>query len=138
MNEDEIFDKPPLKKKRVLTEKQKEALAKGRARVSANRKAKDKTSVELKTEQREEKRVLSKKQLEALETVKKNENKKNKLDNWDEKKSKILSTMPDVKSYDLLNNYLDNISEDDILDDKKLKNKIGQMAKHLHDRTLNL
>lgn len=139
MNEEEIFEKPPPKKKRVLTEKQKEALAKGRAKVKSNRNVvKNMESQEIKQIEREEKRVLSKKQQEALETVMKNENKKNKLETWDDMKSKMLSTMPDVNSYDLLNNYLDKLSEDDIMDDKKLKNKIGQMAKHLHDRTLNL
>ena len=136
MNEEEIFQKPPPKKKRVLTEKQKEALAKGRARVRENKKAKDKTSVELKTEQREEKKKLTKKQQEALEVVKKTEFKKKKNDEWDDKKSKILATMPDEKSFNLLNNYLDTIKEEDVLDDKLLRKRIGQMAKHLHDRTL--
>ena len=127
IKEEEIFEKPK-KAKRVLTEKQKEALAKGRAKVKEN-KAK-KTSAELKKEQREEKKVLSKRQLKALEQVKKNKT----LDEWDETKSNILATMPDVDSYNLLNNYLDKLTPEDILDKKVLKHKIGSFAKHLHER----
>ena len=44
--------------------------------------------------------------------------------------------MPDEESFNLLNNYLDTIKEDEVLDDKLLRKRIGQMAKHLHDRTL--
>ena len=127
IKEEEIFEKPK-KPKRVLTEKQKEALAKGRAKVREN-KAK-KTSAELKKEQREEKKVLSKRQLKALEQVKKNKT----LDEWDETKSNVLATMPDVDSYNLLNNYLDKLTPEDILDKKVLKHKIGSFAKHLHER----
>ena len=127
IKEEEIFEKPK-KAKRVLTEKQKEALAKGRAKVREN-KAK-KTSAELKKEQREEKKVLSKRQLKALEQVKKNKT----LDEWDETKSNVLATMPDVDSYNLLNNYLDKLTPEDILDKKVLKHKIGSFAKHLHER----
>ena len=127
IKEEEIFEKPK-KPKRVLTEKQKEALAKGRAKVKEN-KAK-KTSAELKKEQREEKKVLSKRQLKALEKVKKNKT----LDEWDETKSNVLATMPDVDSYNLLNNYLDTLTPEDILDKKVLKHKIGSFAKHLHER----
>ena len=130
--EEEIFEKPKPKPKRVLTEKQKEALAKGRAKVKENKEKKLKSSAELKKEQREEKKTLSKRQQKALEQVKKNK----KLDEWDEKKSNILATMPDEDSYNLLNNYLDKLSPDDILDQKVLKNKIGLFAKHLHERTI--
>tara|TARA_R100000805_G_scaffold18836_1_gene25264 strand:+ start:2428 stop:2823 length:396 start_codon:yes stop_codon:yes gene_type:complete len=129
--EEEIFEKPKPKPKRVLTEKQKEALAKGRAKVKENKEKKLKSSAELKKEQREEKKTLSKRQQKALEQVKKNK----KLDEWDEKKSNILATMPDEDSYNLLNNYLDKLSPEDILDPKVLKNKIGLFAKHLHERT---
>ena len=132
MSEEEIFEKPKPKPKRTLTEKQKEALAKGRARVKENKAKKLKTSEELKQEQRQEKKQLSKRQQKALEQVKKNK----QLDEWDETKSNILATMPDEKSYDLLNNYLDKLTDDDILDKKVLKNKIGLFAKHLHERTI--
>jgi phage-related protein len=131
MDEEEIFDKPKTKPKRVLTEKQKEALARGRAKVKENKEKKLKSSVELKKEQREEKKTLSKRQLKALEQVRKNKI----LDTWDETKSNILATMPDEDSYNLLNNYLDKLSDEDILDKKVLKNKIGSFAKHLHERT---
>ena len=130
--EEEIFEKPKPKPKRVLTQKQKEALAKGRAKVKENKEKKLKSSAELKKEQREEKKNLSKRQQKALEQVKKNK----KLDEWDETKSNILATMPDEDSYNLLNNYLDKLSPDDILDQKVLKNKIGLFAKHLHERTI--
>ena len=124
MSEEEIFEKPKPKPKRTLTEKQKEALAKGRAKVKENKAKKLKSSVELKQEQRQEKK--------ALEQVRKNK----QLDEWDETKSNVLATMPDEKSYDLLNSYLDKLTDDDILDKKVLKNKIGLFAKHLHERTI--
>ena len=130
--EEEIFEKPKPKPKRVLTEKQKEALAKGRAKVKENKEKKLKSSVELKTEQREEKKKLTKRQEKALEQVRKNK----KLDEWDEMKCNMLSTMPDENSYNLLNNYLDKLTEEDILDKKTLKSKIGLFAKHLHERAI--
>ena len=134
-----IFIKPeeveePKKRgrpKRQLTEKQLEALAKGRDRVKRNREEKLKSSQELKKEQRAEKKELTKRQKVALEKVKRTK----ALDNWDEKKAKVLEKMPDEDSFNTLKNYLDTISEDDVLDEKKLKFKLANMAHHLHMRT---
>tara|TARA_R100000655_G_scaffold65173_1_gene103686 strand:+ start:12285 stop:12761 length:477 start_codon:yes stop_codon:yes gene_type:complete len=133
VSEEELVEEPKKKgrPKRQLTEKQLEALAKGRDRVKKNREAKLKSSQELKKEQRAEKKELTKRQKAALEKVKKNK----ALDLWDEKKSKVLETMPDEDSFNTLKNYLDTISEDDIMDEKKLKFKLANMAHHLHMRT---
>lgn len=130
------------KKKRVLTEKQKKALQDGRIRAKAKRdkertekEKKMKSSQELKKEQRDLKKKLSKRQEEALEKVRKREADKTKLEDWEEKKGKLLETMPDEATFITLNNYLDNIKPEDVLNEQKLKYKLAVFAKHLHDRT---
>ena len=72
VSEEELVEEPKKKgrPKRQLTEKQLEALAKGRDRVKKNREAKLKSSQELKKEQRAEKKELTKRQKAALEKVK--------------------------------------------------------------------
>ena len=135
-NVEEIFDKKP-RKKRVLTDKQKEALAKGRAKVKENKlkkKGVDQSSVELKQEQREIKRELTKRQKTALEKVRATEAKNKKLDKWEDMKSEVLGNMPDERSFNILHAYLEAIPKEDILDDTKLKGRLAHMTKHLIDR----
>ncbi len=129
---------PPPKKKRVLTAKQKEALAKGRERVKANREAKLKSSVELKQEQRAEKKEkkavqLSIKEQRRIDTRKKKEDQI--VEDWEKKKYTTLSSMNDMNSYNTLEAYLDTISREDILDknrlEKKLKNMVGYLQKKI-------
>ena len=129
---------PPPKKKRVLTAKQKEALAKGRERVRANREAKLKSSVELKQEQRAEKKEkkavqLSIKEQRRIDTRKKKEDQI--VEDWEKKKYTTLSSMNDMNSYNTLEAYLDTISREDILDkgklEKKLKNMVGYLQKKI-------
>jgi len=130
------------KKKRVLTEKQKKALQDGRIRAKAKREKErtekekqQKTSQELKKEQRELKKKLTQRQSDALEKVRKREGDKKKLEDWEEKKGKILETMPDEASFITLNNYLDHIKPEDVLNEQKLKYKLAVFAKHLHGRS---
>ena len=134
---EEIFDKKP-KKKRVLTEKQKEALAKGRAKVKENKlkkKGEEESSVELKKEQREIKKQLTKRQAAALEKVRETENKNKKLEEWDILKNEALSKMPDERSFNIMNSYLDLIPEEDLLSNHKIKGRLAHMAKHLTARS---
>tara|TARA_R100000773_G_C4150900_1_gene73029 strand:- start:107 stop:529 length:423 start_codon:yes stop_codon:yes gene_type:complete len=134
---EEIFDKKP-KKKRVLTEKQKEALAKGRAKVKENKlkkKGVEESSVELKKEQREIKKQLTKRQAAALEKVRETENKNKKLEEWDILKNEALSKMPDERSFNIMNSYLDLIPEEDLLSNHKIKGRLAHMAKHLTARS---
>ena len=134
---EEIFDKKP-KKKRVLTEKQKEALAKGRAKVKENKLKKkgiEESSVELKKEQREIKKQLTKRQAAALEKVRETENKNKKLEEWDILKNEALSKMPDERSFNIMNSYLDLIPEEDLLSNHKIKGRLAHMAKHLTARS---
>ena len=70
-NEDDIVKKPE-KKKRVLTEAQKEGLARGRAKMKAMREAKKREEIEKelakekKKEEAKKKRELKKKEAEGL------------------------------------------------------------------------
>ena len=155
MNVEEIFIKDEVKQepkenldikvvekpKRKLTEKQKKALQEGRKRAKAKRdgekKEKEKemkSSQELKKEQRDLKKKLTKRQQEALEKVQARQNRKKVLDNWDIRKSEILETMPDEASFITLNNYLDTLTDDDVVNEPKLKYKLAVFAKHLHER----
>tara|TARA_R100000353_G_scaffold113014_2_gene80940 strand:- start:360 stop:830 length:471 start_codon:yes stop_codon:yes gene_type:complete len=133
----QIVEKP----KRKLTDKQKQALQEGRRKAKAKRdnekkqKQKElKTSQELKKEQRDLKKKLTKRQQEALEKVQARQNRKKTLDAWDETKSKVLETMPDEGSFITLNNYLDTLTDEDVLNEQKLKYKLAVFAKHLHER----
>jgi hypothetical protein len=133
----QIVEKP----KRKLTDKQKQALQEGRRKAKAKRdnekkqKQKElKTSQELKKEQRDLKKKLTKRQQEALEKVQARQNRKKVLDAWDETKSKVLETMPDEGSFITLNNYLDTLTDEDVLNEQKLKYKLAVFAKHLHER----
>lgn len=133
-----IVEKP----KRKLTDKQKKALQEGRAKAKAKRdmekKEKEKeikSSQELKKEQRELKKKLTKKQEVALEKVKKRQMDKKTLEAWEDKKCKILESMPDEGSFITLNNYLDTLTDADVLNEDKLKYKLAVFAKHLHDRS---
>jgi hypothetical protein len=86
--EEEVFEKP--KKKRVLTDAQKEALAKGRARVKANREAKKKDEIEkqvLKEKQKDERSQLKQVEKQKAEALKE---KKAKLTAQEKARQRIL------------------------------------------------
>jgi hypothetical protein len=142
LNEDEILDKP-VKKKRVLTDKQKEGLARGRAKVKANREAKlkEKLEAELNKEKKKEeakaKRELKKKEAEGLKlqqtekTTQKAEKKvkisnqeealnrikarerQKKIDAFHSLKYKCLESLPDEKSFKALDTVLTNTITED-------------------------
>lgn len=142
LKEDDVFDKKP-KPKRQLTEKQKEALAEGRRKAKAKRQAKIEEEAkaaalkQIKKEQKDlekankiaakEKETKKKKlsqQEQAREKVKTFE-KQRKLKKYNDVKSEVMGKLSSVAEFDCMEKILSNISEDDILDDTKLKNKLG-------------
>ena len=145
LKEDEVFDKkkPEGKPKRQLTEKQKEALAEGRRKAKAKRQAKleDEAKAaamkQIKKEQKDiekankvaakEKDSKKKKltqQEQAREKVKLFEKEK-KVKKYDDLKASVMEKCSSVAEFDCMAKILSNISEEDILDDNKLKSKIG-------------
>ncbi len=130
-----IKEKPP-KKKRVLTEAQKEALAKGRRKVRENRlnaEKNKKDSIELKKEQRETKKELTKAQKRQRESRKKMlENEK--LEKWEDTKHEALGKLSCSMAYKTMESYLDTLTRAEILDDEKLKSRLKFMVTHLEKR----
>lgn len=110
--------------KKELSEKQLEALAKGRAKVKANRL---KTSQQYKLEQREQKKELTKRQKKALENVRKTK----KLDEWDETKANVLSKLPDENSFNTCKAFLDTLTDEEILNEQKRNDKLLIMCRHI-------
>ena len=135
-NPEDIFVKDtPAKPKRTLTDKQLEGLAKGRAKVKANKEAKKKlpSSAELKKAQRQDKKELSKgqqRQKIAKEKMERNE----KMDKWEEIKYDALGKLNCSLAYSTMEKYLNSVTEDDIMDSVKLNNKLTYMVSHLEKR----
>ena len=135
-NPEDIFVKDtPAKPKRTLTDKQLEGLAKGRAKVKANKEAKKKlpSSAELKKAQRQDKKELSKgqqRQKIAKEKMERNE----KMDKWEETKYDALGKLNCSLAYSTMEKYLNSVTEDDIMDSVKLNNKLTYMVSHLEKR----
>jgi len=142
LNEDNVFDKKP-KPKRQLTEKQKEALAEGRRKAKAKRQAKleDEAKAaamkQIKKEQKDiekankiaakEKDNKKKKltqQEQAREKVKTFE-KQGKIKKYNDLKTSVMEKCSTLAEFDCMEKILSNISEDDILDESKLKAKLG-------------
>tara|TARA_R110002153_G_scaffold79110_1_gene201969 strand:+ start:3050 stop:3571 length:522 start_codon:yes stop_codon:yes gene_type:complete len=158
----EIFAEPeeiePVeeKPKRILSDKQIEALAKGRAKVSENRekkrkqlleKKKDaefvKQAIEEKIASREEKKrvlkgqrekgkrekLLAKKAEEERKKLEKEEAEKPnpKIEQWITEREKALDNCQCIEEFDELSTHLDTITEEDILDDKKLHSKLNKI-----------
>ena len=151
LKEDEVFDKKP-KAKRQLTEKQKEALAEGRRKAKAKRQAKLEEEAkaaalkQIKKEQKDlekankiaakEKETKKKKlsqQEQAREKVKTFE-KQRKIKKYNDVKSEVMGRLSSVAEFDCMEKILSNISEDDILDDTKLKNKLSSYINYAKNR----
>ena len=145
--EEEIFVKP-VKKKRQLTEKQKEALANGRAKAKAKRdavKAKEAEKVAM-TKLRKEQRDIEKakaieatgrsnkkekltQQESAREKVRKMEYDR-KYKKYNDKKTEILGKCESVAQFDTITRILNGVSEEDIMDGDKLKHKLHSYIEH--------
>ncbi len=154
--EDEVFNKPE-KKKRKLTDKQKEALATGRAKAKAKRDAIKNAELEkqaLKKVKKEQKDIEKAKNLETSnknvkkqklkdqdvvrEKIKKREYDR-KYKKYTDVKTSILEKCPNVKHYDALNTILkQNITEEDIMDEARMKDKLHNIItyakKHMENK----
>ena len=131
--EDIFIKEEPKKKKRVLTQAQKDALAKGRAKVKENKAKKIKSTAELKKEQRAVKKELTKAQKRQAEAKKKMEDNE-KLEKWEDKKYQALGNLSCSMAYKTMESYLNTLKPEEILDDNKLKDRLGFMVKHLELR----
>ena len=146
LKEDEVFDKQPKeskpKPKRKLTEKQLEALAEGRRKAKAKRQAKlveeakaaavkqikqeqkdiEKANKIAKNEKDNKKKKLTQ-QEQSREKVKTFE-KERKIKKYNDVKTAVMEKCGSVAEFDCMAKILSNVSEDDILDDIKMKNKL--------------
>jgi hypothetical protein len=130
---DNVVEAPaPKKKARKLTDKQKEALAKGRQRAKEKRAlklaedVKFRDSVELKTEQRTKKKVNKKRQ-DAMAKMLRNE----KISQFDSKVNHILSQQNCSLTYATMEKYCETFTEEDKVNPDKAKTKILGMIQHL-------
>ncbi len=147
--EEEVVEKP----KRVLSEKQIDALARGRAKVAENRekkrklllkKKKDedfvKQAIEEKIANRVEKRAklksereqskrdkLLEKKRQAQAKQEEEQNNSQKIENWVKEREKALDNCETIEEFDELSGHLDSITEEDILDNKKLHTKLNKI-----------
>lgn len=138
--EDKDIDEEPPKKKRNLSDKQLEALAKGRARVAENRLLKNKTKKEDSKfcedgiKQRREavsaKRQEKKREIPITATSghrAKLKAREDKLSNWSVLKDKCLTECKTTSDYDDLSNHLNTITEEDVIDGDLLLNKLNNI-----------
>ena len=146
---EEIFIKPDMrieekpKKKRQLTEKQLEGLAKGRAKAKANRDKKKKEeekqkkydSQKLKQEQREVKKKKKAEQKETKESIALRKVRENsKVKKFEDLKYQQLSKLDNEDTFKTMNAYLNTLSKEDIIDDKRLNKKLSNMVEYLEKK----
>ena len=155
MSDSELFDnieiKPVVKKKRVLTQKQLDNLAKGRSKMKAKREALKKEQDQKGLLKKEKKAVKENTTIKKQNKVKKKQNKKlneeamthreklilnkqkkqqaDKLSKFDDLKSKWLCKTETLEDYDLVKEELESIPEEDILDDGKLQSSLLDIMK---------
>ena len=134
---EEAFEKPK-KSKRKLTQKQIDALAKGRARMAEKRKQKlandkmEKAAVKQKKEQRAVARNTLKEQ-EVLEKIKireKEEAKRNKIEErakiWEDARVHCLGKCKTVEQYGKVEEILNKVKFDDFKDPDGIENRFRQ------------
>ena len=139
---EEIFEEAvpePTKRKKQLSQKQLDGLAKGRAKVAERRAEKkklaeqqkhfDEKMIEQKVENRKKKREAIKTDEEETwrkTLVAKSQNKV-KIQNFKTLRTKYLKRCQTAEDFDELKGRLDEITEEDILDNDRLKNKLIKM-----------
>jgi len=151
---EEIFVKEPkeeppqkpkgVRKKRELTEAQREGLRKGREKMKARRLAKLKEQVREEViaeapESRPARKIIRDKQIEKMRKAleeKESAIRKQKRERYDSLKYKVLGSMTSVKDFDTLSNLLEEITDDDIYDDEILKTKINDLFTRVHGKPL--
>lgn len=137
---EEAFEKKE-KPKRKLTQKQLDALARGRARKNEKLKIKkeqakeEKKAVEMRKEQRAIARNLRKEQ-EILEKIKIKEReafklklKEDRKKKWEEARCVALSKCSSEAQYNEVVKYLDKVEEDDFNDDESISKKFETIFK---------
>lgn len=150
--EEGIKPKKEPKKKREISEAQRQALAKGRARVKANREAKKKAeeaekkkqaklereAVKKAKEEAKTQKLQKKKQLTEQEEIKKNKMEKEEgmIADFHKLKEKHFSGLKNFEAVDkMLNSY---ITRDDILKGSDhLQNKVGFLVMSADKKFLN-
>tara|TARA_R110000744_G_scaffold264176_1_gene378447 strand:- start:771 stop:1220 length:450 start_codon:yes stop_codon:yes gene_type:complete len=139
---EEIFEEAvpePTKRKKQLSQKQLDGLAKGRAKVAERRAEKkrlaeqgkvfDAKMIEQKADNRNKKREIMKSNEEEeyrLMLEKRSENSV-KIENYKTLRTKYLKRCQTAEDFDELKRRLDGITEEDILDNDRLKNKLIKM-----------
>ena len=139
---EEIFEEAvpePTKRKKQLSQKQLDGLAKGRAKVAERRAEKkrlaeqgkvfDAKMIEQKADNRNKKREIMKsnEEEEYRLMLEKRSEISNKINNFKTLRTKYLKRCQTAEDFDELKRRLDGITEEDILDNDRLKNKLIKM-----------
>tara|TARA_R110002167_G_C12610132_1_gene645852 strand:+ start:919 stop:1368 length:450 start_codon:yes stop_codon:yes gene_type:complete len=135
---EEIFEEAvpePTKRKKQLSQKQLDGLAKGRAKVAERRAEKkrlaefDVKMIEQKAENRNKKKEIMKntEEEEHRLMLEKRSEISNKINNFKTLRTKYLKRCQTAEDFDELKRRLDGITEEDILDNDRLKNKLIKM-----------
>ncbi len=127
-NEEEIFEKPKTdRKKRVLTDAQKEALAKGRAKAKAQRekqKEEEKTNID-----KVKRRKKTKKEIERQEAVGKRVHRNSNQRRFDDMKFKIAEQFDDEKHLEAFSKYCEAMNYEDFASEDAMKTKLTSIIK---------
>lgn len=124
--EEEVFDKPQ-KKKRVLTESQKEALAKGRAKAKALRekqKEQEKTNAD-----KVKRRAKTKKQIERAEAVTKRVHRNANQKKFEDSFYKIAEQFDDEEQLEAFTKHCEEMTYDDFATNESMKSKLTSIIK---------
>lgn len=139
---EEIFEEAvpePTKRKKQLSQKQLDGLAKGRAKVAERRAEKkrlaeerkgfDAKMIEQKAENRNKKKEIMKadEEEEHRKMLEKRSQNSIKIQNFKTLRTKYLKRCQTAEDFDELKRRLDEITEEDILDNDRLKNKLIKM-----------
>lgn len=145
---EKIFDKKtnPEKKKRALTQKQIDALARGRAKVEEKRRQKklnkdvEKEIAEKKEEQKktrqktiEEQAILEKIRIRQKAQRERDEaeaKRQASIKKWENIRLKALEKCQTEEQYEKVSEYLDKFEDEDITDYDKIMKKYNSLFKH--------
>ena len=127
--EEKVFDKAP-KKKRELSEKQKEALAKGRQKVKDKRMTKMKEAAEVKAAKElkaVEKTKAKQTRMEQARSKVQTTARRKKIEKFNNHKYSILENFDNENDFNDFARAMDSIDEDLMASPKKLKKYLGDM-----------
>ena len=135
---EEVKEVKEKKPKRKLTQKQLDALAKGRSKREEKRKQKklndnleQKAVVEKKEQYQTKKKILKEQEILEKIRIREKELKKNlKLDNWKEKRIKALILCQTEEQYHKVSDYLDKFTDEDIMSEEGIIKKYDSLFKN--------